>query len=274
MLNVMIFRASHVMIAIGPHGGFLSNASASPNTITVQDPRPVDKAIQELEKRYGWQITYEDPPYSHFGEMTDVSDTDWPGTPIRGPSQLQSLQANNRTLVPKREPIVPRGSLSFTLPSANPDELGAVEALVKSYNASRGGNVFAVVRGTGVLHVVPRKAAGLSGNLEPVKPLLDTVITIEPKERTSYALIEEVLKKISIGTNTNVVMGGIPVNMLDNMKTSIGGSGKTARSILEQWILESRAPLSWLLSYEPSAKWFALNIYGLRNNSPARCQVL
>jgi hypothetical protein len=77
------------------------------------------------------------------------------------------------------------------------------------------------VRGAGVLHVVPRKAAGLSGNLEPVKPLLDTVITIEPKERTSYALIEEVLKKISIGTNTNVVMGGILVNMLDNMKTSI-----------------------------------------------------
>jgi hypothetical protein len=48
------------------------------------------------------------------------------------------------------------------------------------------------VQGVGTLHLVPQKVTGLSGNLEPAKPVLDTVITIKPKERTSYALIEEV----------------------------------------------------------------------------------
>ena len=84
---------------------------------------------------------------------------------------------------------------------------------------------------------------GLSGNLEPVKPVLDTVITIEPKERTAYELIEGICKKIAISTNTNVVMGTVPTNMLSQTKTSIGGSGKTARSILEQLILETGGPV-------------------------------
>ena len=187
---------------------FLGNACASPNTITVQDPRPVAKAIEELEDRYGWQITYEDPPYIYYSDITDVTDTPWPGVPVQSQSKLQSLQrepaAHHRTLVPKG------GSFSFTLPSANPDEFGAVEALVKSYNASRGGNVFAVTQGVGLLHVVPRNVTGSFGYLEPVKPVLDTVITVEPKERTALALLEEVCRKISIGTNTNVVVGECP----------------------------------------------------------------
>jgi hypothetical protein len=254
MFSVVIFRARHVMLTMGLTAAFLGNASASPNTITVQSGRPVAEAIEELEKTYGWRITYEDPPYSHYSDLSVVTDIRLPATPVQSLSQLQAVQRVLRTLVPKG------GSLSFTLPSADPDELGAVEALVKSYNASRGGNVFAVVQGLGLLHVVPRQMTGLSGNLEPVKPVLDTVITIEPKERTADALIEEVCKKISIATNTHVGTGPAAMNILQT-KTSIGGSGKTARLILEQLILEIGVPLSWRLFYGPDVKWYVLNIY-------------
>jgi hypothetical protein len=256
MFSVVICRARHVMMTMGLIVSFLGNACALTNSITVQDPRPVDEAIQELNKRYGWRITYEDPPYSHYSNISDVPDIRLPGVPVQSQSQLQAIQREHHRLVPKG------GSLSFTLPSANPNELGAVEALVKSYNASRGGNVFAVVRGAGLLHVVPRQVTGLSGNLEPVKPVLDTVITIEPKERTADALLEEICKKVSIATNTHVVVGIVPINMLVQTKTSIGGSGKTARSILEQLILETGGPLSlsWRLLYGPDVKEYALNI--------------
>ena len=249
-------RARHVMLTMGLMVSFLGNAGASPITVTVQDSRPVARAIEELETRYGWRTTYEDPPYSHYSDITDVTNTDWPGTTVQSPSQLQSLQGNKRTLVPKG------GSLSFTLPSADPDELGAVQALVKSYNASRGGNIFAVVQGVGLLHVVPRQMMGPSGTLEPVEPILDTVITIKPRERTAYALIEEICKKISIATNTKVDMGTVPTNMLIQTKTSIGGSGKSARSILEQLIVETgtRLSLSWELFYGVYDKEYALNI--------------
>ena len=65
MSGLLIFRARRLMITMGLMATFLHNASASPNTLTVQDARPVAKAIQELEERYGWQITYDVPP-SHF----------------------------------------------------------------------------------------------------------------------------------------------------------------------------------------------------------------
>ncbi len=248
MSSVVIFRARHVMITLGLIVAFLGNASASPNTITVQDARPVAKAIQELEKRYGWRITYEDPPYSHSSDMPDVTPSVQEGSSV--------APGANRVLGPKA------AILSFPLPATNQDELSTVEAVVNIYNESHRRFEFAVVRGARLLHVVPRKVTGLSGNLEPVKPVLDTVITIEPRERTAIALLEEICKKVSIATNTDVDLGTVPMNMLAQTKTSIGGSGRTARSILEQLIVETgaRLSLSWRLLYGPDDKGYALNI--------------
>lgn len=48
---------------------------------------------------------------------------------------------------------------------------------------------FAFVHGVRLLRLVPRKVMGFFGTREPV---LDMVITVEPKERTRFALIEEV----------------------------------------------------------------------------------
>ena len=70
MSSVVIFRVRHVMIAIGLMAASLGSASASPNTITVQQrATPVAEAIEELERRYSWQITYEDPPYVYYGDI-------------------------------------------------------------------------------------------------------------------------------------------------------------------------------------------------------------
>jgi hypothetical protein len=93
MFSVVIFRARHVMIAMVLMVTCFGNACASPNTLTVQDARPVAKAIQELENRYGWRITYEDPPYIHNSDITDVTETPWPGAPVQSLSQLQAGSA-------------------------------------------------------------------------------------------------------------------------------------------------------------------------------------
>jgi hypothetical protein len=102
---------------------------------------------------------------------------------------------------------------------------------------------------------------GLAGNIEPVKPVLDALITIKPSERTEEFL-EEIFTKVSFATHTHVThveMGTASYNMLHRSKTSIGGPG-TARSILEQWILEFRGGFSWTLLYFPPDKSYSLNI--------------
>src|SRR2546426_6553565 len=44
--------------------------------LSVQDPRPLAKAIEILEEKYGFVITYEDPRYTHPSEITDVTEKD------------------------------------------------------------------------------------------------------------------------------------------------------------------------------------------------------
>jgi hypothetical protein len=71
------------MLTIGLIVTFMGNASASPKSIAVQGASPVAKATDELEKRYGWRITYEDPPYIHNCDITDLTDTPWPGARVQ-----------------------------------------------------------------------------------------------------------------------------------------------------------------------------------------------
>ncbi|MGH6839369.1 MAG: hypothetical protein ACREDT_11335, partial [Methylocella sp.] len=84
MPSVVIFHARQVMIAICLLAAFFCNASASPKTITVQGQTgsPVAEAVQELEKRYGWQINYEDPPYVHYSDIVEVTDADGHVVPV------------------------------------------------------------------------------------------------------------------------------------------------------------------------------------------------
>jgi hypothetical protein len=43
--------------------------------ITVEDPRPVLQVLNPLEAKYGWQLTYEDPPYEASSDLLDVTDS-------------------------------------------------------------------------------------------------------------------------------------------------------------------------------------------------------
>ena len=101
------------MIAMGLMTAFLGNASASPNTLTVQDARPIAKAIQELNKRYGWRITYEDPPYRHSSDVPDVAPLVQEGSSV-APGANRVLASN-------------AGVLFFPLPATNQSELSTVE---------------------------------------------------------------------------------------------------------------------------------------------------
>ena len=69
-----------------------SIAGAETRTATVQDGRPVAKALESLESFYGVPITYEDPPYVNPGEIADVT------------AQVRGGQTVGRRI------LVPRGS--------------------------------------------------------------------------------------------------------------------------------------------------------------------
>jgi hypothetical protein len=74
----------------------LSCGAAYEDSVTITDPRPVAKAIEQIESRYGWPATYEDPPYVHESQMLDVT-----AVVRSGGQEADTAGASNRVLIPR-----------------------------------------------------------------------------------------------------------------------------------------------------------------------------
>jgi len=218
------------------------------SSMTVNDPRPVAKAIEEIEKLSGKPVTYEDPPYLYLGTTIDVSKTVSRTGAADGPP--------GPVLIPKG------GVLAFTLPADNSadTEFRAVEGMVKIYNARDDAAIFSAWRSDKLTHVVPQLAVSSSGRLEPVTPVLDSSITLETKPRTGLALLEEICQSVSAASGERVEIATVPANALSNQEITIGADDEPTRAVLEKLIVANATPLSWELFYDPGLKTYYLNI--------------
>lgn len=234
-------------------------AQAQTDVMTIQDPRPVAKALQQLEMLHGWQITYEDPPYVYMGDLVDVTRT------VR--SDLSGGRTANKVMIPKGGalsfpiPIVPVEPLTQPSTSRPSAAFDAVRNVLDSDASIRGAEMFTVIQGGQLLHVVPTQRKSTSGRVEKVTPLLDIEISVESKERTAAELIDEICRSLSLMTKSTVVVGTVPAKLLMAHPTTLNASQESARSILDRLFDEIDVPLSWQLFYDPTLKWYVLNIH-------------
>lgn len=239
-------------------------ASADSKSITVNDPRPVAEAAEQLEAIYSLPITYEDPPYVHESTIADVTNE------VRRDKQ-QGQTSLSRVLVPKSETI----SFSYEMPSpstspgaglqesAGDQEVAATQAVsnvLHSYAAVRGAEIFTVVEDSGMIHVVPTHFINPTGKVQELTPILDKTITIAPKQRTGAELVSEICQALSV-TGQTVISGTMPFSLLARHETTLGGSGLTARSFLSRLLAEMTVPLSWQLFYDPGLRMYVLNVH-------------
>jgi hypothetical protein len=68
--NAFTLQVLLVAIVLAWPWSQVGTAQPSSNVLHVDvfDGRPLAAAIQELQKRHGWIITYEDPPYEWAGD--------------------------------------------------------------------------------------------------------------------------------------------------------------------------------------------------------------
>ena len=256
-------------------------------TVQVTDPRPVAQAVTRIEAIYGWPITYEDPITVNESRLEDVTER------VR-----RVPEANHHVIVQKEVTL----SFTYRLPSSLPSFGGeshqfqaetkeavadVLSSVLKGYAASRGPEAFKVWEEGGMFHVVPTNFLGKEGRLKELTPILDTRITILPKQRTRQDLLHEICQSLTRATEVNVeaILPFSPRIM--DAQTSISGSGVTARSLLIQLLAElatqiaehtavqgpdsEKAPqhmavqgptgsLSWRLLYGPG-DGYALNVH-------------
>jgi len=213
--------------------------------LSVHDPRPVAAMILELETRYSWQITYEDPPYASAADIEDVT------------ARYARSPGGARILVPKA------GSLSVSGLAGAPRESATIAQMLTSYNELAGAEAFRLVKEGELYHVVPNKAHDESGALRAAPSILEAKIAVRPGQRTMYDLLDEMCNKVSRASGMKVLLGTVPQSLLRNTSTTVGTAGRkeTARAVLDQMIAQSGARLSWQLLYDPGDKFYALNLH-------------
>lgn len=228
---------------------------AQSSLFSVEDPRPVAKAIEILEVRNGWLITFEDLPHAHSSEVRSYAP---PGVTGPDASDPAFLGPAGGKLFVGPEVVSPQG-----IGLAN--RLTVVQAVLDAEARRRGFTAFAVQSGSNMLHVVPVAHLAKSGGVEAVSPLLDAEVSLSSGEATALQFIRSLCEALRQVTHKNVAPGTISVN-LSRYPIKVVAPGK-ARDLLTSVLEQTGQPLSWQLFYDPGVDWYVLNIHRVDQRS-------
>ena len=168
--------------------------------LSVDDPRPVAKAVEELVARYDYVITYEDPRFLYEGDLQDVA------TQVR-----RDLDQYPPGKAPKV--IVPRGGkLAVTLPSSASVNMqtsaSVLDQLTRAQSIRGEGGHFRVVQVGDVFHVAPTEVRDRNGNWIARSSILDIPISLPMEDRSEVGMLDAIVKAVSAEAHVKVYLGG------------------------------------------------------------------
>lgn len=242
ILLLAVLAVYAATLAAGPQDQLASTAQ---DTLTVQGARPVMEAMAVLERRYGWIVTYEDPPYIYSGDLADL-------TKVPTPDGRRSLFPKARRLdLPQPLPA----------PGDNPNPVALVNAVLKADSESNRQKTFRVFQSEYGLHVVPTRSRNVAGESMAIRPVLDARITLAGDGVSARKFLEMFCAAVSEATGTTMVLATVPRNLLLTRTVTLGVKNERARQVLIRVLQELGVPLTWRLLYSPSQpQGFYLNI--------------
>lgn len=237
-------------------------------TLTINSPRPVAKAIEELMDKYGYVITYEDPPYVYSGDLNDVT---------------QQYRKDVKRFPPESAPrlwVPMGGALQVQLPSdtkpTEQDIQHTLQQLVQSQlDAGQGGGHFVVEEDGSTFHVVPTEVRDVNGNWQNVTSILATPISLANEIRTEDGTIKAVCDAVSAKTGVRlnpVIDSGVVMGLVQFGSTprrySLAAQNEPASSVLMRVFQLMGEKRTWLLYYDPTDHAYMLNIIKLPAPTP------
>ena len=230
--------ASIVLLASWPSG----HARGEQFEVTVDDPRPLARAIDAIEQRFGWTVTYEDPPYENASEIEDVT------TRVR-----RDGKTHPRVLGPRG------GAFHFSYARGS-DAEGLLGALLERYEASGNPGFYRVFQEGAAFHVVPRKIVDDRGVDTEVESVLEARIRLQPGEKTLAEVVAAIAAATTVAGGKRIEGHG-PNNLLLQTRVVVDARTQSARAMLLQYIGSARLPMSWRLLYDPGMRKYVLNLH-------------
>src|SRR4051812_8563367 len=170
-----------------------SGQATSRLDISVDDPRPLAACMDEIERKFGWVVTYEDPAYLNASEISDVTS-----------SVRRDGKSYPRVLVPRGGPF----AFSYALPTdgSSADRAALLQSLLAAYQANGNPGFFRALAEGASFHIVPTKVLNESGVLADYVPPLETLISLESGERTLVEVVQAIVAAVSSQSGSKIIV--------------------------------------------------------------------
>jgi hypothetical protein len=218
--------------------------------INASGPRPLLQALDALQQKYGWAVNYEDPQYA-----SNPADENHRLSP---PHRLRAQAAGNGG----------NGSgFSFQFnvgPDSNrpPDEEKLLNAMVDAYNQSGGAAQFRLLcQQDGNFTMVGAAVRGANDQFTEQPPILDLPITIAKKRRTAAETVALMCRQIAQQVKIPISLSGVGGTTLRVTNVVVGGSGVSAREMLQGVLTAIGGKTYWQLIYDFGSKGYRLNLH-------------
>jgi hypothetical protein len=238
MIKIPILIVTAIILAVT-----VWNTQA-PEVLTVENPRPFVTAIRILEAKYGWQINYEDPPYTDPKDLVDRTHPAYRGSHKAIDIRDQRLEVHYAVSPITRKPESPATILQMLIDD----------------HAQRGNpGRFQLKEFAGINSVIPVQGS-----------ILDTPITLENKERTFWETVKEIVGALS--SVSGIRVRGPAITRPTFERFSFGAENEPARDVLLRLFkMQEDRQFSWHLLYSPS--WgYALNVHSQPKAEPRKPQ--
>lgn len=246
----------------------LAKAQSVTLTSALDEGRPVDTIIRQIEKLSGIPISYEDLLYANPSDTMDIG--------------------NSVSKVPGTHLIVPRGgvlSVPIVVDSVTQklvDSLATSTALNALLSAASSSPMvagrFRLDSYNNVYFVVPTHSRSADNDMAPVTAVLSTPIDLSGTKRTAYETLRLILNLVSQKTGVTIKIGTIPITPFAVTETSLAATNQPASFVLARLFdavsTSGGAPsgyqgMSYHAFFDPVAKYYALNIHIVKNpNAP------
>lgn len=202
--------------------------------------RPLEAVIRELENRYGWIITFEDPPYEAAADLEDIT-----------LEAVKDLNTKAKVIAPRRRHFEFHQS---RVDASRPEEVLSV--LIRDYNDSGNGDEFELRRTGAVFHVVPTVSSDAIGIRTSRQSRLDVRVTVPQGERSVMALLQMIIAQVREQTGVHVTLGIVPQNALAQKTVRFSATNERAQDVLVRALATMEANLSWRLQCDPGSTKF------------------
>jgi len=225
-----------------------------PVKLSVNDPRPMAEAVKQLQEKYGWVITYEDPRLSNESDLLVETD----------PKHRQDHPGGRRALTPKGGTLEISYFVSpVTGKPENPRAL--LQALLNAHAASDNPGRFELKQTGQVFHVIPEQVKDIRGRWVHQTSILGIPITFPEKERSVFETLGTITSALSSAAQMRIVIGAIPLNLFVRHRTTQSASSELARDVLIRTLDSTNRKFSWRLLHDPGVNMFALNVRSVPN---------